>query len=425
MLYLVAYQVRPKFTDHNTRRYFIPALTVKFIGAIFLGLIYQFYYSGGDTYNFTTRGSLHIWEAFLDSPLQAIELLFANGQHQPETFEYSSQIVFFRDSSSFFVIRLAAIFGFFTFHTYSSIALFFAAFSFSGLWAFYQTFYRNYPKSHFLLAIACLFVPSVFFWGSGVLKDTLTMGAIGWFVFSVYELLVKRKFRLRYLFVLIMSAYFILSIKLYIFLCLVPASLFWVSSSNLALIRKRYLRILVAPVLFMIGLGVGYFAITQASSLDNRYALNRIAETARITAYDIRYYTGKDAGSGYDLGELDGTIGSMVRLAPAAINVSLFRPYLWEVSNILMFISSAESTAVLLLTLYILFYSRGIILKTIRHPDIAFCLIFAFTFAFAVGISTYNFGSLVRYKIPLMPFYLSALVLIYHWKRFGKSAHKF
>jgi len=33
--------------------------------------------------------------------------------------------------------------------------------------------------------------------------------------------------------------------------------------------------------------------------------------------------------------------------------------------------------------------------------------------AFGVGIATANFGALVRYKIPLVPFYFSALFLIY------------
>jgi hypothetical protein len=33
-------------------------------------------------------------------------------------------------------------------------------------------------------------------------------------------------------------------------------------------------------------------------------------------------------------------------------------------------------------------------------------------FAFSVGFTSYNFGSLVRYKIPLMPFYYIALFIL-------------
>jgi hypothetical protein len=42
-------------------------------------------------------------------------------------------------------------------------------------------------------------------------------------------------------------------------------------------------------------------------------------------------------------------------------------------------------------------------------------------FAFAVGVSTFNFGTLTRYKIPLMPFYALALVYAY---QLSKSEQK-
>jgi hypothetical protein len=46
------------------------------------------------------------------------------------------------------------------------------------------------------------------------------------------------------------------------------------------------------------------------------------------------------------------------------------------------------------------------------NPTVAFCLGFSLIFAFAVGVSTYNFGTLVRYKIPMLPFFIIALILV-------------
>jgi hypothetical protein len=34
-----------------------------------------------------------------------------------------------------------------------------------------------------------------------------------------------------------------------------------------------------------------------------------------------------------------------------------------------------------------------------------------------VGLATANFGSLVRYKIPLMPFYVASLFIIRHYDK--------
>jgi thioredoxin len=50
--------------------------------------------------------------------------------------------------------------------------------------------------------------------------------------------------------------------------------------------------------------------------------------------------------------------------------------------------------------------------RVVNAPDVVFLLVFSLTFAFAVGVSTFNFGTLVRYKIPLLPYFLIALGLI-------------
>jgi hypothetical protein len=38
--------------------------------------------------------------------------------------------------------------------------------------------------------------------------------------------------------------------------------------------------------------------------------------------------------------------------------------------------------------------------------------VFSIFFAFALGITTANFGALVRYKIPSVPFFLSMLFIL-------------
>ena len=40
------------------------------------------------------------------------------------------------------------------------------------------------------------------------------------------------------------------------------------------------------------------------------------------------------------------------------------------------------------------------------------CILFALLFGFTIGISTPNFGALVRFKIPLVPFYVVGLYVI-------------
>jgi len=123
-----------------------------------------------------------------------------------------------------------------------------------------------------------------------------------------------------------------------------------------------------------------------------------------------------DEGSGYDLGAFDPSLVGMLKKFPLAVNVTLFRPYIWETRKVLQLINAFEALLFLWVTLKILF-TVGLkkTWRTIKDdPTIQFCLIFTIVFAFAVGISSYNFGALSRYRIPCLPFYAIALVLIYY-----------
>lgn len=412
-MYAIAYVVRPWVTDDVTRRYFFPALTVRILGALAVGFIYQFYYTGGDTYNYHTHGSRHVWEAFWDSPAAGLKLLLSDGRDQIGIYPYSSQIPFFRDASSYNVIRIAAIFDLITFSAYSGTAVCFGAMSFAGGWMLFLAFYEHRKHLVGWIAFATLFVPSVFFWGSGLLKDTITLTCLGVATYFTWKMVLKRNPKVLYIIFVVVALYIIYSVKKYILLSYLPAILLMISARGFATFQNGLIKLLILPFLAVVVAICLYFVVDQVGKDDARYNLRQLGNTAKITAYDIAFQTGRDAGSTYVLGELDGTFASLIRLAPEAVNASLFRPYLWEVSNPLMLMSALESFAILLCTLVVLFKSRLRLLSSLSNPDIIFCLTFSIIFAFAVGVSTYNFGTLSRYRIPMVPFYLLALIFVY------------
>lgn len=420
LVYGVAYVVRPFVTDPINRVYFLPALTVKIIGALAVGFIYQFYYGGGDTFNYHTYGSRHVWEAFMNSPSKGFKLLF-DYPNLEGTYEYSSKIIFYLDPSSYAIVRLASVFDLLTFSSYSATAVLFAVFSFVGMWLFFLVFYERHAHLHKWMAFAAFFIPSVFFWGSGLLKDTITIGCLGFATHAIYKIFVAHRGNLAQWIMLVLSLYGLWSIKIYILLTFLPAGILWIFITNLQYARSLVLRLLLFP--FTIGLTsiLGYYAIVKAGEDNSKYSLDKLGQTAQITAYDIRYFSGRGAGSGYSLGELDGSIGSMIALAPQAINVSLFRPYLWEVNNPLMLLSALESCFLLIYCIYIITTQNLMVLRAMKQPDIFFSLVFSISFAFAVGVSTFNFGTLVRYKIPMLPFFLIALVLMHNNQTFSRS----
>ena len=52
-----------------------------------------------------------------------------------------------------------------------------------------------------------------------------------------------------------------------------------------------------------------------------------------------------------------------------------------------------------------------------KDPNLLFFITFSLIFAFAVGISTYNFGALSRYKIPCLPFFGAFLLIVINYDR--------
>jgi hypothetical protein len=425
LVFVGAYIIRPLVTDPINRKYFFPALSLKIFGAIMLGVIYQFYYSGGDTFVYHTHGSRHIWSAFMESPDRGFELLFSSGDMQGRNWDITDKIWFYRDQKSFFIVRIAAFFDLFTFSTYSATAVLFSVVSFIGGWMLFSMFYKRHADMHGWLAFSCLFIPSIVFWGSGILKDTITLAFLSIATYCFDYLFISGKRSIAFFLLFVFSCFVIYSVKVYILMSFIAAAIVWVASKFYFRIGNVMLRVLVVP--FVIGcIGTLVFlGINEIVKDDAKYALNTIAETVRITAYDIRFWTGKDAGSGYTLGELDGSIGSVVRLAPAAVNVSLFRPYLWEVTNPLMLFSSIENLLNLIFSLYLVFRLRTKLFRYIQIPEVFFCLTFALIFAFGVGVSTYNFGTLARYKIPLFPFYVTALGIMFNqWKQDTSSSNQ-
>ena len=410
--YLLAYQLRARATNAYTKKYFIPALSLKFLGAVSLGIIYQFYYGGGDTFNYFTHTSI-IHEAFTKSPSIALKLIF--GSHNvldPSTMPYVKQMYWYNSPQEYMIVRIAAFAGLFCNDTYSSIGLFFAILSFSGMWAMYSTFCRIFPAAYKKLAIAVFFLPSVFFWGSGLMKDSICIGALGWVFYGFYYATILKKRILFSATIGLLAAWLLVSIKVYIMLSFLPPALFWIFNENNQRIKSHVLRAVVRPLFLIIGLGAAYAGAISVTAGDEQYDINKIGERTQINS---RYLSvGIANGSSYDIGTIDGSVGSILKVAPQAVIVSIFRPFLFEVRNPVMLLSALEATMFMYLSIT-LFWKSGLF-KSIKliasEPILTFCFIFSIVLAVGVGTNSGNFGTLVRYKIPLMPFYLSGLYIM-------------
>jgi len=293
------------------------------------------------------------------------------------------------------------------------IALFFAALSFTGMWAMYLTFVKIRPQLYKEFAIAVFFVPSVFFWGSGLMKDSLCIGALGWLFYAFYKGAIQKRSIISSVAVGVAMSYALVLIKVYILLCFLPPALLWVFNENSARIKSTLIRVLAKPVLLGIGGLLAFYAATNLTKGDEDYDIDKLGERSKVVSEYIYSTSIMQNGSAYTLGEQDGTLGGMVKLVPQALVVSLYRPFIWEARNPVMLLSAVEALIFLIFTLRIVF--RSGLFKTLSlitsTPSLTLCFLFATIFAGTVGVVSNNFGTLVRYKIPMIPFYLAGLYI--------------
>lgn len=412
---------------HPWRKYFIAGFTLKIAGAIFIGLVYEYYYKGGDTSAFFYHAKV-INQSLSDSPIKWLNLIF----HIPDVndtayYQYTNQMLWYNAGSAYFVSSITAVFSIFTFNNYLPTSVLFAAISFTGIWAMFRTFAEQYPKLIKPIAICVLFIPSTFVWGSGIFKDTICMAALGWMTYACFRMLIRGQFRMKYMWIILVCFYLLVIIKVYIILVFVPALCLWILNTYSHKIKNSVVRFGLKFFVYATIIA-GFFAITASFSEQlGQYSLENLAETSNTTRTYIYWASASsasgDEGSKYDLGAFDPTPLGMLKKFPLAVNVSLFRPYLWESRKPMVFLNSIEATIFLFLTLKVLFVIgfRNIWRSISRNPNIQFFLIFTIVFAFSVGISSYNFGALSRYRIPCLPFFALALSLIWYDNRPIKS----
>lgn len=420
VILFVTYIVQSKLSPTKAYgRFLMPAVSVKLLSAIAFAAVYVYHYDGiGDTFYYF-EGSKIMHEAWLDSPELGFRVLMQPaGEFEPFTFPYTSRMPgFWRGDvemvSMYKVVGTVMLLGF---QSYWLTTLLIAIVGFTGLWKLFRFFADQYPDLTKKAAIAVFFIPSSMFWGSGILKDTICFGALGWVVWCMYQIFAKKKSVPAHLLLAIIFSIVILSLKAYILYAVFPAIAVWLIMRFRPKNESIILKYTITPaIVAIISIGV-YFAMQSISDSSEKYAIDNLEKQAKGFQSDHGNAAAHQDASIYSLGAVSYTPLGLLSKFPAAVNVTYFRPYLWEVGDPFQLLSSIESMVFFMLLLQTI-WRVGIInfFKLLgSNAEIGFCLTFVLLFGFSVGFTAYNFGALVRFKIPVLPFYVMLMYLIQH-----------
>ena len=417
IFYIIVKKISVKYPDEELRRYFFISFYLHMFGAVAYAMMVQYYYGYGDSFVFYSGGDF-LNDQLLKDPAN-IKYFFKPAAEVKSWFDAEvgdlSYAGYFGIESNLFIMKISALLSLICFNKYLIITLFFGFFSFAGLWRLFLVFKEiNKDKEIKLLAWAILFVPSVWFWGSGLIKDSICIGAIGFILYFLYNLLIKKEFSIRSILSLIVLVYMVLIIKNYIIIALAVGLAVFVFYKFITPFKNIVIRAFIILIFLF-----AVLVVTFITNFTDQLQLLAEESMVQVDAFKRNYEAAQNdderSRATLEMKEMDLSLGGMIANSPVKVFTCLYRPFIWESRKIFILFSSLESLLMLLTTLYVMFKLKflGFFREMFNNPFILVSFIIAIFFALIIGFTTYNFGTMARYKIILMPFYFYTLVGLY------------
>lgn len=424
LFYLIVRKRSVKYTDAGLRKILFTAFLLRMLGSVGYSLMVQYYYGYGDAFTFY-YGSNFFRGHILENPAN-IKYLFSSAAEVKSWFDMEVGDInysgYFGASSNLFVMKIAAVVSFLSFNYFLIISIIFGFFSFAGQWKMFQVFNDvNKGKQQKLMAWAVLYTPSIWFWGSGLMKDSICIGCLGFIVHYLYKIFIKKEVRFKDILILFIMLYIVSQIKSYIIIILFITLATVIFAHFIASIKNLIIKAFVILV-FLFATAIIAFE-TNFSQQVQEFAEESIVQLDTFQRNYEALQNGEDnSEGGLKSISTDISLQGLIIQSPMAIFTCLYRPFIWESRKLIIFFTSLESMLLLLATVYVIIKAR--LFKFFRmlfnDPFTLFAFIASMLFALLIGLTTFNFGTMVRYKIILLPFYYFMLVHIYTYAA-GKS----
>ncbi len=391
-------------------------LLLKFCAGLALTWIYTDIYTDRSTADIFKLfdDSAHMYEALDSKPMDFFKMVFGldnnapyydhyyfkmNNWYRPYDLDYSV----YNDTRT--LIRLNAAIRVFSFGYYSIHILFWCFISLTGLSLLYRAFYRFLSDRPYWLAFSIFLLPSVVCWGSGVLKEGIVFFLLGLLIYSFFQWMFVG-FRVKYMLIVLFTIAGFNLLKVHILLALLPGM---ISIVVCKLYQFKRVEILFPVVLFL--LTICALNIQWVFPSVNFMEVLSIKQQAILR---LAYYV--DSGSAISMNPLHPNVMSLLRNLPEAIINATFRPSIWDADTSLQWFAALEN---LFLSLFVIM-CIGLYTKQadpVKLSVVWFCFSFVLVLFSIMGLTTPILGTLVRYRMPALPFLFIGFILIADTKR--------
>jgi hypothetical protein len=388
------------------RIYVFGAFALKVLAGIAVTWVYTNYYTNRletDIYKYFDDG-VAITHSFTESPAayfkvlsgisiddadaQAVLLKTENFSHKEGLFEFNHR----------FIIRLNVVFNVFSYCNVYINTLLIAIISFIGLTALFKAFYpfvSHGKLEQWVFFSSVYLLPSVLFWCSGMLKETIAITAMGLFFYALFKLM-QGKHWLVMLSAIVLAMLVLISVKPYVLFAVLVG--IWVFIGGYLKGYRSYLYFL-----FPIGLMGLLVALFPENALG--FASKIIEKRNEFVNLSLA----ENAGSLLDENIYNTSFQSFISILGKAVYYTFGFPL--KFNSVLTIPFFVEYVVIIGLCAYLLI--KGVSLRQNKYLPIA---VMCFTMVAAVwliiGATAPVLGAIVRYKSVMLPFLLIGILII-------------
>lgn len=384
---------------------FLGAFLLKFLAGMLLWAVYSFHYpmqGNSDAFNYFEE-AMTLHQILYEDPLAYGDILLGTEFDEGEAKLYLEQADHWEKPYNYgivndnrTIIRANMICRWFSFGYYHVHTAIFCFVSFLGMTALYRSFRRHLPNMHYGGFLAAFLIPSVVFWGSGVLKEAILLFGMGFF-FYYWVRSIEDRDRSTLPWALLFTL-FLVSIKTYVLLALVPGLLcYWMAHA----LKHRYT---LADFLFGHAI-LGSFAF-HLPYFGIPYDVLGMIRLKQKDFYNVAEL--HDAGSSIEAPPIEGWESFFLGV-PEALWNALFRPHILEMEKWLYLPPAMENLCLLLALIFASCFWKAP--APASRPIYLWGLSFVLILGILIGFTTPVLGAIIRYQIPLLPFFIFVLLL--------------
>lgn len=466
---LLIFLFRKKQNSSISRWAYVGAFLVKIICGFFLTYIYTNYYPDrktADIYKYYDDAKV-IHSALEKHPTDYVKIITGIGNdnlHFDTTYyakmnNWYKRYDFGTYNDNHTIIRFNALVMPITFDSFHAHTVLMCMISFIGLSALVFVFIQFFPTKKWLVFLSVFFIPSVLFWGSGVLKEGILLFSIGILLYSFYKIIILKQRNPLVILGLLLSLLLLLINKNYLLICLVPP-LFCMYLVQKFSIKKTTLFFLIFHIVLLSGGFIGikillhkdplktishkqkdfinlakggvfllnnsYIVRIEPEEKNNlmgmpgdscklkqgvkhmRWSLDSFTDTIFVASntdssvYKMIWDLPK-AGSLIQNEAINPDIASFIAFAPKALYNSMMQPSITKARSLIEKMAAIENILLVVFLVVCFVFSD---FKNANLSALNMCLYAVLILFLIIGYTTPVAGAIVRYKMPLLPLLL-------------------